>query len=142
MNYYDGCIIPIFIQIFVSKSKSDYVGSKRDYYMLIDIFGWLKSLDIQLSKMLRFILLHNIKTEVQNVENHDLLFYKTMMYKSNRETPLCTYLAHLLPKLTISDEVVVNGLYEFSLSGTPKEIMDKLHLDSYYLIYMSEHVRE
>ena len=128
INYCENNLVFNIIQIILSKPD---INKSYEDKNIINLLNILDELSIDLTELLRFILLHKIKAELNNVNNDDLLFIKNMIYKKYKEIPIQTYLASILPKLNVSTNVVVNGLNDKILSNS------NIVVDLYYLNYVT-----
>jgi len=130
INEFEYNFVSDLIQIMISKNSLKLTSNPNQTCdkVLMNLLEELKSLDIDLEELLRFILLKKIKSELHEMK-HDLLFQKKMLYKTYKEIPLQTYLTLILPSLKVSEEVVIKGLNEETM------INPEISLDLYYLEY-------
>jgi hypothetical protein len=78
INFCKNNLVCNIIQIILSKPHIDNTYQDED---VIKILNELNDLHIDLTELLRFILVHKINSEFDEVSSHDLLFIKNMLYK-------------------------------------------------------------
>ena len=93
-----------------------------NYASFIDIMNKVK-IQENINKLLRFILIYNIKN---NSDNIALLYIKKMLYQKYNEIPVLNYISQILYGKEADELIFING---FDVSEYEKE----LQLDLYYL---------
>jgi predicted GTPase len=128
LHFYNSITINTLICIFIRKPTMAFEYHRVEFVKVLNSFV---ELDIDISQLLRFVLLHDIKHCAYG-NSGDLLFIRKMMYQLHNEIPIQNYiLLHFHRIKTLSDEVVIKGINEETLSN------EELVVDKYYLDYIS-----
>jgi len=125
---YDDIINNNIIELLIKRSEThkyalDFDETTNNNEQLFKLLSELKEMNINIIKLLRFIIIYKIKSESTHTE---LLFCRKMLYQKHNEIPVCNYICQLLIEKTANEILFIDG-FDFKYSESEFE------LDMYYL---------
>lgn len=127
VRFYNKITVSTLLHVFTQKQwMTTY---QCDHYDdLLSFFDDLQMLGVDITKLLRYVIMHDIKACLGTKD--DLMFCRKMMYQRYNELAIQNYLLLQMHKLHVSDEVVLKGLVEEDVLAS-----EELRIDVYYLRY-------
>jgi GTP-binding protein EngB required for normal cell division len=129
INYFDGKIVISFINIFIEKNIHNDNSLFNDSQIIACLNDLSHNLNIDITKLLRFLILHRFKIILPTDE--DRMFIAKMLYQTYNELPIRTWLLTIGRFRGISDKVIIDGFDEKNIIND-----DGFKLDLYYLNYI------
>jgi hypothetical protein len=126
VKFYNTITVSTLLHVFTMKEIMTTYQFKYD--ALLIFFDELQQLRVDITKLLRYLIMHDIKACLGMKD--DLLFCRKMLYQRYNELPIQNYLLLQMHKLRVSDEVVLKGLVEDDVFAS-----EYLKIDVYYLRY-------
>jgi GTP-binding protein EngB required for normal cell division len=126
VKFYNTITVSTLLHVFTQKEIMTTYQIKYD--ALLTFFDELQQLRVDITKLLRYLILHDINACLGMKD--DLLFCRKMLYQRYNELPIQNYLLLQMHKLRVSDEVVLKGLVEDDVLAC-----EDLKIDVYYLRY-------
>jgi GTP-binding protein EngB required for normal cell division len=128
INCYNEHFVNIAIQMIIKRSENNRYAfdfeKNGSCEMLIELLSNLKKDGYETIKLVRFIVIYNIKS---NNESDEITFTRKMLYQMHNEIPVYNYICQMLYGKMADEIVFINGLDD------TETISNEFKLDLYYL---------
>ncbi len=129
LDIYTKETVNLLIKNILTNTRKERTITNDNDFNLEPLFEDFKRLGVNISKLLRFIIINHINTSNEPSAN---LFIKQMIYKKYNEIPIYLYITNKLHNSNIEFDYYVDGLSEDECDK-PEHKLDIYYLKNYYL---------